>query len=167
MVGEPPERVRQGRRLQGKAVGRGLREPALDKVGELLRRAGELQAAGQAGEFLGELNASHTYHGGGDVETGASRSIGMLGVDWELANGAYRIKRIVRGGPWDTWVRSQLDEPGFNVKERDYVLAVNGRPIDSKADPWASFEVLGKKTVVLTVNGSPSPNGAPHFPNRT
>ena len=53
------------------------------------------------GEFLGELNASHTYHGGGDEEQAPQTSVGMLGVDWELANGAYRIKRIVRGGPWD------------------------------------------------------------------
>ena len=112
------------------------------------------------GEFLGELNASHTYHGGGDLEHGPDRSTGMLGVDWELANGAYRIKRIVRGGPWDSGVRSPLDEPGVNVKEGDYVLAVNGRPLDTTADPWASFEALGKKTVVLTVNGSPSPSGA-------
>jgi tricorn protease len=108
------------------------------------------------GEFLGELNASHTYHGGGDTENGLSRSIGMLGVDWELANGAYRIKRIVRAGPWDTGVRSPLDEPGVDVKEGDYVLAVNGRPLDVKADPWAAFEDLGKKTVVLTVNSAPS-----------
>jgi tricorn protease len=36
------------------------------------------------------------------------------------------------------------------------VLAVNGRPLDTKADPWASFEALGQKTVVLTVNSSPS-----------
>ena len=112
------------------------------------------------GEFLGELNASHTYHGGGDLESGPSKSIGMLGVDWELASGAYRIKRIVRGGAWDTGVRSPLDEPGVNVKEGEYVLAVNGRPLDTKADPWASFEALGQKTVVLTVNGSPSTSGA-------
>jgi tricorn protease len=108
------------------------------------------------GEFLGELNASHTYHGGGDLEEGPTRSVGMLGVDWELANGAYRIKRIVRGGAWDLGVRSPLDEPGVNVKEGDYVLAVNGRPLDTKADPWASFEDLGKKTVVLTVSSSPA-----------
>ena len=69
------------------------------------------------GEFLGELNASHTYHGGGDLEQGVKKSIGMLGVDWELANGAYRIRKIVRGGPWDTGVRSPLDEPGVDVKE--------------------------------------------------
>ena len=82
------------------------------------------------GEFLGELNASHTYHGGGDEEHGPERSVGMLGVDWELASGAYRIKHIVRGGPWDAGVRSPLDEPGVNVKEGDYVLAVNGVPLD-------------------------------------
>ena len=57
----------------------------------------------------------------------------MLGVDWELANGAYRIKRIVRGGPWDAAVRSPLDEPGVNVKDGDYVLAVNGVPLDTDA----------------------------------
>ncbi len=108
------------------------------------------------GEFLGELNASHTYHGGGDLESGPTRSTGMLGVDWELANGAYRIKRILRGGPWDTDVTAPLDSPGVSVKEGEYVLAVNGRPLDPKMDPWASFEDLGKKTVVLTVSSSPS-----------
>jgi tricorn protease len=108
------------------------------------------------GQFIGELNASHTYHGGGDVERGPAKSVGMLGVDWEVANGAYRIRKIVRGGPWDTIARSPLDEPGVDVKEGDYVLAVNGRPLDTKADPWTAFDGLGKKTVVLTVNSAPS-----------
>ena len=112
------------------------------------------------GEFLGELNSSHTYHGGGDQEQGSQRSVGLLGVDWELANGAYRIRKIIRGGPWDSGVRSPLDEPGVNVKEGDYVLAVNGLPISPKVDPWASFEGLGQKTVVLTVSSSPSPANA-------
>ena len=40
----------------------------------------------------------------------------------------------------------------MNVKEGDYVLAVNGVPLDPRLDPWASFQALGKKTVVLTVN---------------
>ena len=112
------------------------------------------------GELIGELNASHTYRGGGDEEQPAKRSVGMLGVDWELANGAYRIKSIVRGGPWDAGTRSPLDEPGVNVRQGDYVLAVNGVPLDVKADPWASFQGLGDKTVVLTVSSSPGRTGA-------
>lgn len=112
------------------------------------------------GEFIAELNASHTYRGGGDEEQAPSRSVGMLGVDWELAGGGYRIKRIVRGGPWDAAVRSPLDEPGVNVKEGEYVFAVNGVPLDAKRDPWAAFDGLGGKTVVLTVNGTPNIAGA-------
>jgi tricorn protease len=113
------------------------------------------------GEFIAELNSSHTYNGPGDEEHGLTRSVGMLGVDWELANGAYRIEHIVRGGVWDqASVRSPLDEPGVNVKDGDYVLAVNGVPLDTKTDPWASFQGLGDKTVVLTVNSKPSPDGA-------
>jgi tricorn protease len=108
------------------------------------------------GEFIGELNASHTYRGGGDLEQGAERSVGMLGVDWEKANGAWRIRKIVRGGPWDTDVRSPLDEPGVDVKEGDYLIAVNGVPVNMQADPYASFQGLGGKTVVLTVNASAS-----------
>jgi tricorn protease len=114
------------------------------------------------GEFIAELNASHTYRSGGDVERVPSRSVGMLGVDWELtpAKGsvpaAYRIKRIVRGGPWDADVRSPLDEPGVDVSEGDYVLAVNGVPLDPTRDPWAGFQGLGDKTVVLTVSNAPA-----------
>jgi tricorn protease len=112
------------------------------------------------GELISELNSSHTYRGGGDEEQAASRSVGMLGVDWELANGAYRIKRIVRGGPWDAGARSPLDEPGVNVKAGEYVLAVNGVPVDPKADPWASFQGLGGRTVVLTVSRGATNAGA-------
>jgi tricorn protease len=108
------------------------------------------------GEFVGELNASHTYHGGGDEQQGEKTSVGMLGVDWELSDGAYRIKHIVRGGPWDAGARSPLDEPGVTIREGDYVLAVNGVPLDPKRDPYASFQGLGKKTVVLTVNATPA-----------
>ena len=112
------------------------------------------------GEFIGELNASHTYRSGGDVEQAAQRSVGMLGVDWEQVNNAWRIKRIVRGGPWDADVRSPLDEPGVDAKEGDYVLAVNGVPMNLQTDPYASFQGLGGKTIVLSVNSTPSTEGA-------
>jgi tricorn protease len=114
------------------------------------------------GELIAELNASHTYRGGGDEEEPPSRGAGMLGVDWELANGAYRIARIVGGGPWDADVRSPLAEPGVGVKEGDYVLAVNGVPLDTARDPWASFEGLTEATVLLTVSSKPSGDGARH-----
>ncbi len=126
------------------------------------------------GEFIGELNASHTYYGGGEKENPPARNVGMLGIDWELPStgsgqaptgsgqgpAGYRVKKIIRGGPWDTGVRAPLDEPGVNVKEGEYILAVNGVAIDARQDPWAAFQGLGNKTVLLTVNGKPSTEGS-------
>jgi tricorn protease len=112
------------------------------------------------GEFIGELNASHTYYGGGERETPPARNVGMLGIDWELHDGAYCVKAIIRGGPWDAGVRAPLDEPGVNVKEGEYILAVNGVPIDTRQDPYAAFQGLGNKTVLLTVNARPTTEGA-------
>ena len=112
------------------------------------------------GELIAELNSSHTYRGGGDDETPLQRQVGYLGVDWELNNGAYKIKRIVRGAQWDTEIRSPLSESGLKVKEGDFVLAVNGVSIDVTKDPWAAFEGLADKTIELTINDKPSTEGA-------
>jgi tricorn protease len=112
------------------------------------------------GELISELNSSHTYRGGGDVEEAEVRKFGYLGIDWEIADGAYRIKDIVADAPWDTEVRSPLLQPGINVHSGDYVLAVNGDPLDVTKAPWAAFAGLSDKTVELTVNSKPTMEGA-------
>jgi tricorn protease len=112
------------------------------------------------GEFMGELNASHTYRGGGDVEKAAERGVGVLGVDWAVENGAYRIARIAEGASWDADARSPLRDPGVDVKVGDYVLAVNGVPLRTDQEPFAAFQGLADKTVVLTVSATPSATGA-------
>ncbi len=112
------------------------------------------------GELIGEVNASHTYIGGGDTETSRRRQVGLLGIDWSLENGAYRIARIVRGAPWDIGTRSPLSEPAVDVNEGDYILAVNGAPLDTSVEPYAAFEGLANQAVLLTVNDRPSMDGA-------
>ncbi len=108
------------------------------------------------GELIGELNASHTYRGGGDNESSKQKAVGYLGVDWEKANDHFKIKNIIRGADWDNEVRSPLDEPGVAIKEGDYILAVNGIALDEYADPYAAFEGLSDKAVELTYNSKPS-----------
>ncbi len=113
------------------------------------------------GELLGELNCSHTYRGGGDPdESGATRSVGYLGCDFALEQGAYRIAKILETAPWDLNVRSPLRQPGVKVKEGDWLLAVNGLPLDAGKDPWAALQGLGDKAVFLTVNDKPNLDGA-------
>ena len=113
------------------------------------------------GELIAELNSSHTYRSGGDVEKGPTLGVGYLGCDFSLENGAYRIKHIVKAAAWDSEVRSPLLEPGItNVHEGDYLLAVNGQPIDVAQDPWAAFQGLADKPVLLTVSDKPEMAGA-------
>ncbi len=111
-------------------------------------------------EMIAELAAGHTYVNGGDAEQASNRGHGFLGIDWELANGAYRIKRIVRPAQWDNEVRSPFDKTGMNVKEGDYILAVNGKTIDPKIDPYAAFDGTAGATVILKVNSQPTLQGA-------
>jgi tricorn protease len=111
------------------------------------------------GEMIAELNASHTYVHGGDVESPEKISVGLLGCDFELdtANSTYRIKKIYEGARWDAEVRSPLRQPGIDVKEGDYLLAVNGRPLDTSEDPWSAFQGLAGEVVTLAISPSPNP----------
>jgi len=108
------------------------------------------------GELIAELNASHTYRGGGDSESASRKSVGYLGVNWSLEGGHYRIKEVIKGADWDNEVRSPLDLPGVDVAEGDWILAVNGISLIEYTDPWGAFQGLANKTVELVVNDKPS-----------
>jgi tricorn protease len=112
------------------------------------------------GQFIGELSSSHTYRFGGDLQRGKYENVGLLGVNWELSNGAYRIKEIIRAAKWDDNARSPFDAPNIKVKAGDYILSVNGTKLDPRKDPYSAFQGLANKTVELTVNNKPSYNGA-------
>jgi len=114
------------------------------------------------GEMIGELSNSHTYVGGGDYPDLHPVKVGLLGADFEVdqASGTYRIKKIYPGENWDPEVRSPLTEPGVNVKEGDYLIAINGRPLRV---PQTPCELLGNtvnETVTLSVNTKASEEGA-------
>ena len=121
------------------------------------------------GEMVGELSNSHTYVGAGDYPDLKPVNVGMLGVDFELdsASGRYRIKKIYRGKNWDNAVRSPLTEPGVDVREGDYLLAVNGRSIQSPENPYWAFVNTANDNVALTVNSTPTEAGARHVTVKT
>lgn len=112
------------------------------------------------GEMIGELNSSHTYHGGGDMEKIKFEQTGYIGVNWQAAGEYYKIKKIIHGASWDAEVRSPLDMAGVDIKEGDYILAVNGIPITTENEPFVAFQGLAGKTVELTYNSTASFTGA-------
>src|SRR6185295_11261143 len=113
------------------------------------------------GELIGELSTSHTYVIGGDsARSGqASVSIGLLGADLVREGRAFRIARIYRGDPADR-EPSPLLEPGVDVREGSYVLAVNHAPLALDRPFEAALEGLAEREVLLTVNDRAVPEGA-------
>ena len=112
------------------------------------------------GEMIGELNSSHTYHSGGDFERVRSESTGYIGVNWEAVGGFYKIKKIIHGAAWDAEVHSPLDKAGGDIKEGDFILAVNGIAITTDNEPFVAFQGLANRTVELTYNTTASFTGA-------
>ncbi|MCC6660626.1 MAG: PD40 domain-containing protein [Phycisphaerales bacterium] len=113
-------------------------------------------------EYISELNIGHAYlRGLGDVESDVPAvSVGMLGCDYELvksdAGAAYRISKVYEGGPWDADARGPLSQPDVGVKAGDYLLAVNGVPVDTDLDPWAAFLGTADRPTIITVGAAPS-----------
>jgi tricorn protease-like protein/C-terminal processing protease CtpA/Prc len=115
-------------------------------------------------EMISELNVGHAYYNPSPRDSGGggpSINVGMLGVDWSTSIGpdgknVYSFRHIVEGAPWDADARNPLKELGVDVKEGEYLLAVNGLPVDGSKDPWAAFQGLAGKTVSLTVGPNPS-----------
>jgi tricorn protease len=72
----------------------------------------------------------------------------------------YRFKTIYPGENWDHDLRSPLTEPGVNVKEGDYLIAVNGRTLRAPQSPYELFVNTANETATLTVNSKPSEEGS-------
>lgn len=111
-------------------------------------------------EMISELNIGHAYYWGGDAEGQPFRNVGMLGADFELstsANGeaAYKVTEIYEGGPWDADARGPLSMPGVDVNIGDYLLAVDGMPVDTDKEIYAAFVGKAGEVVQLTVSELP------------
>lgn len=114
------------------------------------------------GEMIGELNVGHTYVGGGDLPQVKRIDVGMLGAQFERdpKSGYYRIMKILKGQNWSKDLRSPLTEIGVNVREGDYLLAVNGKPTNTMSDMFEALLNTVGKQVTLKVNSIPGEKGS-------
>ncbi|MFP5246369.1 MAG: PDZ domain-containing protein, partial [Thermoanaerobaculia bacterium] len=112
------------------------------------------------GEMNAELGVSHISAAGGYVAERPRTAAGLLGADYDVVDGFYRIRRIYRGDNSAEATRSPLDTPGVDVREGDYILAVDGRPLRAPASIYAAFDQTSGRQVTLLVNDRPSEAGA-------
>lgn len=110
--------------------------------------------------LIGELTIGHSGAGGGDVPRPESVPGGLLGADFVIENGFYRIKKIYTGENWNPGLRAPLTAPGLKVKEGDYILEVNGITIKPPTNIYAAFEGTANKQTTLRINGKPTQEGS-------
>lgn len=109
----------------------------------------------------GELVVGHSYlNGGGDQPEDDPVQVGLLGADFSVEHGRYRILRIFDGENWNPELRAPLSEPGVDVSEGDYILGINGRPLESSTNLFSAFQGLANRQVVLRVGGAPTEEGS-------
>jgi tricorn protease len=111
-------------------------------------------------EMMSYLSVGHMFIYGGYEPKMEEITVGLLGADYRIENGRYRIVRIYRGGDWNPERYAPLAQPGLEVKVGDYLLAVNGSPLDASMNVYQAFQDLANKTVTLTVGPNPDMKGA-------
>lgn len=95
----------------------------------------------------GEVSVGHSYVFGGDMPDIDFVNIGLLGADFAIENGRYRIKKIYTGESWNPSIKAPLSVPGIHAKEGDYIIAVNGAPLTSQDNIYHFFEeTVGRNT---------------------
>jgi tricorn protease len=109
----------------------------------------------------GELAVGHSYlTGTGDIPGEDPVTVGLLGADFGIENGHYRIKRIYTGENWNPDLRAPLSSPGIQISEGDYLLEVNGRALTPPTNLYSLFEGTAGRQTLIRVSNTPSMEGS-------
>ena len=113
-------------------------------------------------EMIAELQVSHAYIQGGDMEIPDRPGAGFPGARfaWDGDAGRYRITRIFEGHNEEPRYRSPLREVGVNVSEGDYLLAIDGVELRGDESPYRQLLHKANRPIEFTVNSEPNFDGA-------
>lgn len=107
-----------------------------------------------------EIAIGHSYVRGGDLPQVTPSRGGLLGADFAIEAGRYKITRIYDNESWNPDLRAPLAAPGVNVAVGDFILAVNGMELRTPDNIYRLFDGTSGRQTVLTVNNRPVMEGA-------
>ena len=114
------------------------------------------------GEMIAELSVGHAYVLSGDQRPTPERiPTGLLGAKLSKhSSGFFRIDEILEGANWNSASKSPLTEIGVNVKEGEFITAVNGQSTSTMEDIYAALVNTAGKQVELSVNSAAQESGS-------
>jgi tricorn protease len=107
-------------------------------------------------DMLGEITAQHIYIFGGDRPEVKPVGVGLLGADYSIDHDRYRFAKVYFGENWNPGLRAPLTEPGVNVREGEYLLAVDGREVHGSDEVYSFFIERAGKAAQLKVGTDPN-----------
>jgi tricorn protease len=107
-----------------------------------------------------EIAIGHSYVRGGDMPATPTSPGGLLGADFAIDNGRYKITRIYDNESWNPDLRAPLATPGVEVSVGDYILAVNGEELKTPDNIYRLLDGTANRQTMLTINARPSMEGA-------
>ncbi len=113
------------------------------------------------GEMGGELNVGHMYVQSSNDWQIKRNDSALLGAEVAAdPSGYFRITDIFPGENWHQDFRSPLTEPGVNVKEGDYILAVDGVSTKGVDNFYRLLQNKADRLITLRVSAGPTATGA-------
>jgi tricorn protease len=109
-----------------------------------------------------EIAIGHSYVRGGDMPDVPNSPGGLLGADFTVENGRYKVTRIYDNENWNPDLRSPLAVPGSIVNVGDYILAINGIELNAPDNIFRLLDGTANRQTSLTVNDKPTMEGARH-----
>ena len=107
-----------------------------------------------------EIAIGHSYVRGGDMPDLPSSASGLLGADFTIDGGYYKIARIYDNESWNPDLRAPLAAPGVDVSAGDYILAINGVELKAPDNIYRLLDGTANRQTSLTVNSRPTLSGA-------
>jgi tricorn protease len=108
----------------------------------------------------GEIAVGHSYVRGGDYPDLLNPRTGLLGADLVLDGDFYRIETIYTGEQWNRQLQGPLSVPGLGVNEGDWIVEIDGRPLQAPTNPYELLEGTAGRTISIMVNDQPGMEGA-------
>ena len=110
--------------------------------------------------MIAELQVGHNRAYGGDTYRPDGINVGLLGADIRYENDAFRLAKIYTGEKWNPFLDAPLGIPGVDIKQGDYIHAVNGQAFSANDNFFAAFENTVGKQVTLLVSDNPKGKNA-------
>lgn len=107
-----------------------------------------------------EIAIGHSYVRGGDMPQVPQQVGGLLGADFVIENGRYKVSRIYDNESWNPDLRSPLATPGATVNTGEYILAINGIELRAPDNIYRLLDGTANRQTTLTVNTTPTMAGA-------